>query len=75
MYNPYAMDVGQVLRRCDGNNPPQPQSQPLLPGLLNLNLNPRDDDLLILLLLLLLWMDGGREKNLPLLGALVYLLL
>ncbi len=73
MYNPYAMDVGQVLRRCEGNNPPQVQSQPLLPGLFNLNL--RDDDLLILLLLLLLWMDGGREKNLPLLGALVYLLL
>lgn len=73
MYNPYAMDVGQVLRRCEGNNPPQVQSQPLLPGLLNLNL--RDDDLLILLLFLLLWMDGGREKNLPLLGALVYLLL
>ena len=69
MYNPYSMDVGQVLRRWDGNHPPQTQSQPLLPGLLNLNL--RDDDLLILLL----WMDGGREKNLPLLGALVYLLL
>ncbi len=73
MYNPYAMDVGQVLRRCEGNYPPQTQSQSLLPELLNLNL--RDDDLLILLLLLLLWMDGGREKNLPLLGALVYLLL
>ena len=73
MYNPYAMDVGQVLRRCDGKSPPQTQSQPLLPGLPSLNL--RDDDLLILLLLLLLWMDGGREKNLPLLGALVYLLL
>lgn len=73
MYNPYSMDVGRVLRRWDGNHPPQMQSQPLLPGLLNLNL--RDDDLLLLLLLLLLWMDGGREKNLPLLGALVYLLL
>ena len=73
MYNPYSLDVGQVLRRWDGNHPPQTQSQSLLPGLLNLNL--RDDDLLILLLLLLLWMDGGREKNLPLLGALVYLLL
>ena len=73
MYNPYSMDVGQVLRRCEGHHPPQPQSQQLLPGLMNLNL--KDDDLLILLLLLLLWMDGGREKNLPLLGALVYLLL
>ena len=70
MYNPYSMDVRQVLRRWDGSHLPQTQSQPLLPGLLNLNL--RDDDLLILLLL---WMDGGREKNLPLLGALVYLLL
>ena len=67
MYNPYCTELKQVLIPCQS----QPEPRSLLSGFSNL----REDDLLILLLLLLLWMDGGREKNLPLLGALVYLLL
>lgn len=67
MYNPYCTELRQVLIPCRS----QPEPRSLLSGFTNL----RGDDLLILLLLLLLWMDGGGEKNLPLLGALVYLLL
>ncbi len=65
MYNPYCTEVGQVLTRWES------PAKSLLPGLSNL----KEDDLLILLLLILLWMDGGQEKNLPLVGALLYLLL
>ena len=67
MYNPYCTELGQVLTRREA---PAKQKS-LLSGLSGL----KEDDLLILLLLLLLWMDGAQEKNLPLLGALLYLLL
>lgn len=46
-----------------------------MPGLLSGLSGLREDDLLILLILALILMDGGEEKNLPLLGALLYLLL
>ena len=49
----------------------QPEPRSLLSGLSGL----KEDDLLILLLMLLIFMDSGGEKNLPLLGALFYLLL
>ncbi len=67
MYNPYCTELKQVLIPC--------RSQPEPRSLLSEFSNFKEDDLLLLLLLLLLWMDGSREKNLPLLGALVYLLL
>ena len=65
MYNPYCTELGQALTRWEA-----PKKENSL-GFLNL----QEDDLLILMLLALLWMDGGKEKNLPLLGALLYLLL
>lgn len=67
MYNPYCTELSQVLIPCRS----QPESHGLLSGLSGL----KEDDLLILLLMLLIFMDSGGEKNLPLLGALFYLLL
>lgn len=69
MYNPYCMELKQVLTPC--NPPPEKRHTGLIPELGSI----KEDDLLLLLLLLLLWMDGEGEKNLPLLGALLYLLL
>lgn len=67
MYNPYCTELKQVLIPCRSQQDPHS----LLSGLSGL----KEDELLILLLLLLLWMDGSKEKNLPLIGALIYLLL
>lgn len=67
MYNPYCTELKQVLIPCQS----QPEPRGLLSGFSNLG----EDDLLILLLIVLIFMDSGGEKNLPLLGALVYLLL
>ncbi len=67
MYNPYCTELRQVLIPCRS----QPEPCSLLSGLSGL----KEDDLLILLLMLLIFMDSGGEKNLPLLGALFYLLL
>lgn len=69
MYNPYCMGLNQVLTPY--NPPPEKRHTGLIPELGSI----KEDDLLLLLLLVLLWVDGEGEKNLPLLGALLYLLL
>ena len=68
MYNPYCTELKEVLV-------PYRQRERNMPGLLSGLSGLREDDLLILLILALILMDGGEEKNLPLLGALLYLLL
>lgn len=68
MYNPYFSAPNQCITAY------QPPAASPLTGLLK-GLGLEGDGLLLLLLIVLLWKDGSQSRNLPLLGALLYLML
>lgn len=68
MYNPYFSVPSQCITAY------QPPAASPAAGLLR-SLKLEGDDLLLILLIVLLWKDGSQSRNLPLLGALLYLML